>query len=541
MRIFGLLTSAIVAIAGSSFLPGFAIAAEDLAAYEGKIIKNIKIVRKNVFDDLIDEKTPFYYRWANSLHIKTRERIVRSELLFDVGQPLDIDKAVESERNLRLRGFIGEAFITAKPNGGDGVDLTVTTIDYWSTKISVFSELGGGDYVIGAAASEVNFLGYGQTVELSAQTGSEQDGYSFLIEEDRLGGSRLATSLFYADYTLGEVFWASLSRPQYSLSVSTGFAARYQRSPGIGRLFFQGREFFRYNRTLQRFDLSSVYSSGRFRRADFYFDYTYDSRQYSPEDVNSPYNHLIPSDEIRSYPSIGFGLSLIKYGLERFLDEAGTPEDLKLGASLRFSIGRSLSEFGSDFQGTRPEISLSILAKPADPVFIGARDIVWWWRHGGHNTEIRHRTEAMLYYKTGSTQVLALRGLADFAWRQKRNYQIVLGGGNGLRGYSAYEFSGNRLALGNIEYRIYFPLEILTVRFGAAAFFDIGRAWYEAEKIDLEDLRSDFGIGLRFGLTRSSTSRVLRLDVAKSLSDNDVFLSFATGMVFSLKIFDGHE
>ncbi len=109
-----------------------------------------------------------------------------------------------------------------------------------------------------------------------------------------------------------------------------------------------------------------------------------------------------------------------------------------------------------------------------------------------------------------------------------------------MRGYSAYEFSGNRMALGNIEYRFYFPLEILTVRLGAAAFFDIGNVWYRGEKIDLTDLKSDLGIGLRFGLTRSSTSRILRLDLAKSLSDNDLFVSFATGMLFSLKTFDGH-
>ena len=541
MKIMRIFTAAIVAIGGSAFLSGIGVGAEDLAGYEGKIIKNIEIVRKNVFDDLMDENTRFYYRWANSLHIKTRERIVKSELLFNVGEALDIEKVIESERNLRLRGFIGEAFVTAKPNGPDGVDLTVTTIDYWSTKISLFSELGGGDYIIGAAASEVNFLGYGQTVEISAQTGSEHDGYSFFIAEDRLGGSRLATSLFYADYTLGEGLLFSLARPQYSLSVSTGFKTRYQKSSGVGRLFYEGEEFFRYNRSFHKFDLNTVYSWGRFRRADFYLDYTYDSREYSPEDINSPFNYLIPHDETRSYPSIGFGLSLIKYDLERFLDEAGTPEDLKLGASLQFSIGRSLPEFGADFQGTRPEISLSILAKPANRIFLGAKDIVWWWRYGGRNVEIRHRTEAMLYYKTGSTQVLALRGLADFAWRQRRDYQVILGGGNGLRGYSAYEFSGNRLALGNIEYRVYFPLEILTVRLGAGAFFDIGRVWYEGERIELEDLRSDLGVGLRFGLTRSSTSRVLRLDLAKSLSDNDVFISFATGMLFSLKIFDGHE
>ena len=540
MRITGIFTAAIVVMATSAFLFEIRAGADDLAEYEGRIIKSIEIVRKNVFDDLMDGNTRFYYRWANSLHIITKEKIVRNELLFDIGEPLDKDKVIESERNLRLRGFIGEATVTAKPNGSDGVDLTVTTIDYWSTKISFFSELGGGDYVIGAAASETNFLGYGQTVELSAQAGSEQDGYSFFVAEDRLGGSRLATSLFYADYTLGESFSFSLVRPQYSLDVNTGFRTRYRRNSGIGRLFYGGAEFFRYKRAFNAFDLKTVFSRGRFRRADLYFDYTYDSREYSPEDINSPFNYLIPDDETRSYPSIGVGFAFIRYDLERFLDEAGTPEDLTLGASLSLSVGRSLSAFGADFQGTRPEISLSVLTRPAKRIFLGAKDIVWWWHHSGRNVEIRHRTEAMLYYKTGPAQVLALRGLTDFAWRQKDNYQLILGGRNGLRGYSAYEFSGDMLALVNLEYRFYFPLEILTVRLGAAAFFDIGSVWYRGEKIDLKDLKSDLGIGLRFGLTRSSTSRVLRLDLAKSLSDNDVYISFATGMLFSLKIFDGH-
>ncbi len=540
MKITGIFTAAIVAMATSAFLFEIRAGADDLAEYEGRIIKSIGIVRKNVFDDLMDGSKRFYYRWANSLHITTKEKIVRNELLFDIGEPLDIDKIIESERNLRLRGFIGEAFVTAEPNGPDSVSLIVTTIDYWSTKISLFSELGGGDYVLGAAASEVNFLGYGQTVEVSAQTGSESDGYSFFLAENRLGGSRLATSLFYADYTLGEGFSFSLARPQYSLAVSSGFRTIYRKNNGIGRLYYEGREFFRYKRSFHEFDLRTIYSWGRYRRADLYLDFTYDSREYSPDDINSPFNTLIPADETRSYPSIGVGLSFIRYDMERFLDEAGTPEDLTLGASLRFSIGRSLSAFGADFQGTKPEISLSVLTRPADRIFLGARDIVWWWHHSGYNTEIRHRTEAMLYYKTGSSQVLALRGLTDFAWRQKRNYQLILGGRNGLRGYSAYEFSGNRMALGNIEYRFYFPLEILTVRLGGTAFFDVGHVWYRGEQIDPGDLRSDIGIGLRFGLTRSSTSRVLRLDLAKSLSDNDLFVSFATGMLFSLKTFDGH-
>ena len=102
----------------------------------------------------------------------------------------------------------------------------------------------------------------------------------------------------------------------------------------------------------------------------------------------------------------------------------------------------------------------------------------------------------MAYIKTGETNVLSARILTDFGWRQKTTYQVILGGANGLRGYPVYRFAGNRLAIGNLEYRFYLPLEILTVRIGGAAFFDIGTVWRRNEKIDPGDLRSDIGLGL---------------------------------------------
>ena len=112
---------------------------ENLRPFEGKIIKNINIVRKNVFENGEDD-LPFYYRWANMLHIKTRKSVIEGELLFESGEPLVVEKAIESARNIRLRRFIGEVIITGSPNGDDGVDITVITYDNWTTKVAVFLE-----------------------------------------------------------------------------------------------------------------------------------------------------------------------------------------------------------------------------------------------------------------------------------------------------------------------------------------------------------------------------------------------------------------
>ncbi|MEE9554411.1 MAG: BamA/TamA family outer membrane protein [candidate division Zixibacteria bacterium] len=513
----------------------------NFAQFEGKTISSIEVVRCDVFDDKIREKTPFYYRWGNYLHIITKERVVRNELLFDIGEPVDSLRIIESQRNLRLRGFISEVFVSAESNGPDSVDLTITTIDYWTTKIALFTELNGGDYVFGASASEVNFLGNGQAVEIGGQTTSDEDSYSLFVGDRRLGGTRYAGSFYYTGTTYGDGLIVYFARPQYSLSVRTGFRARYRKTDGIRRMFYDGDEVFRYKRMYREFDSKIIYSRGMLKRIDLYIKYNYEFKDYAPDDFSSPLNYIIPSDETKSYPSLGFGLSIIKYDMQRYLDEAGTPEDLTLGAAVGISLGRSVPEFGADYTGTRPEFSVKFLAKPYSRLFVGAKNKIFWWRHNGQDTEIRSRTEAMVYLKTGVTNVLTARWLTDFAWRQKSTYQLILGGANGLRGYPVYRFSGNRLAIGNLEYRFYLPLEILTVRIGGAAFFDIGNVWQRYEKIDLGDLRSNVGLGLRFGLTKSSTSRVLRFDVAKSLSTNDVYVSFGSTVLFSLRSFENHE
>ena len=537
-----MITLALVTLIISS--PGYTDSMDGLnnfAAFEGKIISSIEIVRRDVFDDKIREKTPFYYRWGNALHIITKERVVRSELLFDIGEKIDSLRIVESQRNLRLRGFISEVFVAGKPNGSDSVDLTITTVDYWTTKISLYTELNGGDYILEAAASEVNFLGNGQAVEIAGETSSDKDSYSFYVGDGRLGGTRIAGSFYYTGTTYGDGLMVYLARPQYSLSVKTGFWAKYRKTDGILRMFSDGAEVFRYKRMYRDFETKIIYSLGLLKRLDIYLKYNYKFKDYAPDNHSSPLNYIIPPDEIRSYPTLGFGFSIIKYDMQRFLDEAGTPEDLTLGAAVRVAIGRSVPEFGADYSGTRPEFSIKFLAKPYSRFFIGAKNKILWWRHNGRDTEIRSRTEAMAYIKTGETNVLSARILTDFTWRQKTTYQVILGGANGLRGYPVYRFAGNRLAIGNLEYRFYLPLEILTVRIGGAAFFDIGTVWQKNEKIDPGDLRSDIGLGLRFGLTKSSSSRVLRFDIAKSLANNDIYVSFGSTVLFSLRSFENHE
>jgi outer membrane protein assembly factor BamA len=514
---------------------------KELRPYSGQIIKQIDIVRKNVFDDEMLYDPPFYYRWANSLHILTREKVLRLYFLFNIGDSLDIEKVIETERNLRSGGFIGEITIDVFPDSAGGVDLTVITTDLWTTKASVYTDVAGGKYSVGISGIEQNLIGLGKMVQIGGQVSNDQNGGQFAYFDPRLFGTRQMMDLAYSYFNFDKGYTIILAQPRFSLSVPYQYQISLNNMHIRHRLFKKGNEFFRFrnDRILDSFD--GVYSIGRSTSLDLEGGYVYENNNFSPDKPDSILNYLIPKDEDFSYPLFGVGASIIHYDIERFLDGAGTPEDLTLGAAIRFKQGFSNKSLGATFEGTYQAGLAQFLFNPLDGIFVGGYDKVSWWSRNGANERIRHISEMAIYYKPAMTHLLAFHALTDFAWRQLPVYQVFLGGGNGLRGHSFYEFAGSKLALGNIEYRFYLPVEILTVRLGLAAFFDIGNVWSPSDRIHLSQLKSDVGLGFRFGLTRSSTSRVINLDFARSLSDNNLFISFGATAPFSLDFVNNNE
>jgi outer membrane translocation and assembly module TamA len=93
---------------------------------------------------------------------------------------------------------------------------------------------------------------------------------------------------------------------------------------------------------------------------------------------------------------------------------------------------------------------------------------------------------------------------------------LYLGGDNGLRGYPLRYQSGTRRALFTAEERYFSDLYLWRLfRLGAAAFFDVGRAWGGNDPNTLNPgWISDVGVGLRIVSTRSALSNVLHVDIA---------------------------
>ncbi|HKZ22113.1 MAG TPA: BamA/TamA family outer membrane protein, partial [candidate division Zixibacteria bacterium] len=136
------------------------------------------------------------------------------------------------------------------------------------------------------------------------------------------------------------------------------------------------------------------------------------------------------------------------------------------------------------------------------------------------------------FNKSLPSQTIALGLNLSSISRQVKYRQITLGGDLGLRGYEINEFSGQKQILLNLEDRIFTPVKILTVALGAVVFFDAGYLWENESHINLKDLRTDVGVGLRLGFTKALAGRVARFDLAKALHEDRYFISLGVGQVF---------
>ena len=149
---------------------------------------------------------------------RTRSEVIQRELLFAVGEPLDSSLVAETARNLRRLFYLGNTALHIREEEGKA-NVKVEVQDLYARVLSPqfsgqFNEM---DY--GLIALDYNFLGRGQTVELSlynrAISGLSGTAYHRI---PRLLGSRHTLTTNIGISSEGHDLRIALSRPLYALS-----------------------------------------------------------------------------------------------------------------------------------------------------------------------------------------------------------------------------------------------------------------------------------------------------------------------------------
>ena len=143
----------------------------------GALIGSVNIMVENVFnlDDPAEDKS--LYRFANSIHVTTRESVVESLLLFESGDRFVARVVDESARLLRHSGYVADASVrpTSYDETTNTVDIDVFVRDAWSLKPSIKFGRSGGANEYGFGLTEKNLTGRGKRLDINFSRDVERD------------------------------------------------------------------------------------------------------------------------------------------------------------------------------------------------------------------------------------------------------------------------------------------------------------------------------------------------------------------------------
>lgn len=489
----------------------------------GARIGAIEIEVEDIFDPGKPGEGALPYRLANDLHVRTRTDAIRSQLLFDETQPYTRQKVAETERLLRGRRYLYDAWIEPSCYHPDQriVDLHVRVRDVWSLNPGFTFNRKGGTNRTGFEIEDQDFLGRGELVSLSWGQNVDRSTVRALYEDPQLFGSWWHGRAAYSDSSDGSFSNLEIGRPFYSLDTRWSAGTAIEVGDRTDSRYRRGEVLDRFAERTDRFDAyggrSDGLRDGWARRWLAGVHYERSRFAIAPDEALVA---ALPAERTLAYPWVGLEWVEDDFSTAHNQDQLSRTEDLQFGTALRAELGIADPAWGADrtaammaFHGTTGR-----RFGAARSLFLTG-DFTGRWESAGLRDAVL-QGEARYYHRQSPHALFYASVRGAEAVSPDLDHQLLLGGDNGLRGYPLRYQSGTGSLLLSAEERFYtdwYPLRLFHI--GAAVFADAGRTWGAdvAGEAPLGWL-SDVGIGLRIGNARSGLGNVLHFDVAVPLS-----------------------
>ncbi len=477
---------------------------------------------EDIFDPTQPGESAAPYRWANQLHLSTREDAIRSQLLFHEADTYSRQKISETERLLRGRRYLFDAWIDpACYHAADNtVDLHVRVRDVWSLNPGLHFSRKGGSNNVGFELQDQDFLGRGSLVSVGWASDVDRSSLLFDYDDPQLFGSWWRARVAYADNSDGSFGDVAIERPFYSLDTRWSAGTRLTGGDRTDSRYQLGKVLDEFTQNVEAFEVYGGISDGlhdgwsrRWLGGVRYERDTFDT--IADETLAAP----LPADRKFVYPWTGLEWIEDDFETTRNQDQLARTEDLKYGRSLRAELGLAAPVWGSDQTAAMFALygDAGRRVDAAQSLFFTGGLNGRWESDGLHDVLLQGETR---YYRRQRPQLLFYADArAAVAQALDLDHQLLLGGDNGLRGYPLRYQSGTASALLTVEERYFTnwqPFHLFHV--GAAVFADAGRTWGRdvAGETPLGWL-SDVGVGLRIGNTRTGLGNVLHIDIAVPL------------------------
>lgn len=483
-----------------------------VALGQGPVIDSVAV---ETYDIFLPEEVEgnLFAALMNALHFTTQPSVVRKELLFRAGQPLDARRLQETERNLRRRGLFRRVLIdTVRVD--DRLVARVLTSDGWTTNVDVGFSSTGNTVSWRAGAVEQNVFGTGHAFGVIYRHEPDRNALRLLTQINRPFGTRALVSAFFDNLSDGwATAWLS-GMPFMALEHRVGVEL-----PGeaASRRIIQWRDgdtlAVRWRRALvQRAAVgwAPVASPGGYVRLGVL-------GQIRRE------QYLAVADTGLAVPdsvSGAFGV-YADFLHPRFLEVThyngfAREEDVDIGVRGTLQVWVAPRGFGYREGGVAPLVEVQ--------AGVGVPEVFARLRARAHGLLTASGVDSGLVWggltvasRVIPKQATVLHVEAGAQRNPAPGAEFDIGHGLGPRGFEPHAFTGTRTAWGVLEHRVFlFDALFDVIGLGVAGFVDYGGAWYPDES---PRVGGNVGLGLRMGGTTSTGPNVGRLDVAYRFGD----------------------
>ena len=571
--VLGLTPGVVLASALIAALPSSASAQTECR--DGRV-ERIVVESVDVFD--VSQATeesppPSLYRFANAIHMRTRESYIRGELLFEEGDCFEELMIAESERVLRSREIIKEASITSERLPSGGALVTVRTQDDWSLGISLGISFDEGLKFEGVGATEQNFLGRGITLGAIRTEDREAQELGGVLGATRFLGTAFQLSAGAGDTRVGPYFDQRLERP--FLSEFQSFAIRQEVSFRDDYFAYSAPDLEGLKHVLLPYYRKNIGLTGMLRRGvpgglvEFGVGVSRQVLRYpgglgALATVNDDFDDPQPASDVERDEVEGqanalqatrinalIGFRRVSFVVRDRLDGIRAVQDVQVGSTGLLTIGRSVALFDDPEDANDLHARFDYFAGVAPDRFVLSGDAFIEGRRNfgggadaGEWRDVMAQIDGRAYWQParlpGHTFFARLKVAG--AWSMDRPFQLTGGGREGVRGYSRDAFPGGRRALLTLEDRTVL-LTRAAIDVGLALFADLGQVWAGDVPYGVDSgWRSSVGVGFRIGTpggALSATRFDFTLPVTGDRSTKGVYFRFYTELGGLLKFVGG--
>ena len=468
--------TALVTAASTAMVSG-----QDRVATPPLSIGTIEIVSHEVFDEPARGlAAPF--RVANDIHVRTRDGVIRRELLFAAGEPINHERLEQTERNLRGLPFLRDARVEATPvdEDGDGrperMNIRVVTWDTWSLAPRFDFQQLEDRTIWEIGASEKNLFGFGKAITVSHRTTLDRTTDRVVYQDRQLAGSRLALTASLANLSDGDE----------DSSRSTGRFSRWRIAGRCRCAPVRSAGPILCSRTARRSTGSDTVASG----AIVEIGRSLRRRPTSALRMHAAYRSRSErvGGDARDFGIVEVGVRAVEHQFVRLshVNQFERSEDFNLGAESYGTVGVSAGALGGN-EGQVVFLSgghaRGMAFRPGHFVLAGVGFAGRHERGAWRNALV----EARLRYLRKHALRHALVGRVTYrhGYDLDPEVQLLLGTETGLRGYPVRQFAGTRSLLLSAEERWFVADDLgQLLSLGLAAFVDSGFAWPEGRNVD---------------------------------------------------------